>query len=47
MQTLKGQKAIRYLSSKQNPADEQQYKYFNYEIENALGSVGNKKLDYK
>lgn len=39
LQVLKRQKTIWYPSTKQNPADEQQHKHFNYGIENYLGAV--------
>lgn len=47
LQVLKSQKTIRYPSPKQNPADEQQHKYFNYGMENALCAIGGNNLDFK
>lgn len=44
LQVLKSQKTIGYPSPKQNPADDQQHKYVNYGIENALGAEGKKEI---
>lgn len=47
LQVLKSQKSVRYPSPKRHPADEQQHKYFNSGIENALGGIGKNNLDFK
>lgn len=46
LQVLRRQRSVRYPSPKQHPADEQQHKYFNCEIENTLGGIGENNSDF-